>query len=162
MFCIPFRTLSPKPRLSSCDQEKNNWAPHPHRTTRRDIARNVLRRRTSSPTLIEEPTDLQDISRGNHPKPLKRKVVLAWKRLNAPTKPRESRRFSYLPPGFAFVSASTLPGAPQAMVPETFGTTTMASGSTLTIPPVPNSLEGSTPSRLVGVAKKRVEFLPRH
>ncbi|ESK94834.1 hypothetical protein Moror_14107 [Moniliophthora roreri MCA 2997] len=121
MFCIPFRALSPKPRLSSCElsdqnQEKTvthtnnasaNWAPHPHRMSRKSVAQGSLRRRRSSLTLAEEEETR------SHSKPqerklqsLKRQFVLAWKRINASSQPRASQRFSYMPPGFERAYAS--------------------------------------------------------
>ncbi|KAJ6591637.1 hypothetical protein DFH09DRAFT_180252 [Mycena vulgaris] len=37
-------------------------------------------------------------------KTFKRRLILIWKRLSSPSRPRASRRFSFIPPDFALVS----------------------------------------------------------
>ncbi|PBK99150.1 hypothetical protein ARMGADRAFT_491853 [Armillaria gallica] len=40
---------------------------------------------------------------------LKRWLVLLWKRFSRPNHPRQSGRFSFVPPGFTFVSIISMP-----------------------------------------------------
>ncbi|KAK0189122.1 hypothetical protein F5146DRAFT_697079 [Armillaria mellea] len=48
-------------------------------------------------------------SRRRHRTSLKRWFVLLWKRISQPNRPRQSGRFSFVPPGFAFVSIISMP-----------------------------------------------------
>ncbi|KAJ7449658.1 hypothetical protein FB451DRAFT_751623 [Mycena latifolia] len=70
-------------------------------------ARKLNRTKTSPTTVatVELDSKLPSIRVVRKPrKTFKRRLILIWKRISSPSRPRASRRFSFMPPDFALVS----------------------------------------------------------
>ncbi|KAF4569758.1 hypothetical protein EYR40_008737 [Pleurotus pulmonarius] len=72
-------------------------------TPRRVLRKTFMRKRSASMIAQREPLRPRP-----QPRPKKqslgRKMVLWWKRISRPTKPRQSRRFSFVPEDFVLVT----------------------------------------------------------
>ncbi|TFK71347.1 hypothetical protein BDN72DRAFT_463291 [Pluteus cervinus] len=87
-------------------------------------AREAPRNKVSGPRKLirQHPRRPREPVDGSGSPSFKRRIVLAWKALNQPSHPRDSRRYSYMPPGFSRVGElrkdAPLPPLPQ--LPESF------------------------------------------
>ncbi|KAJ6518742.1 hypothetical protein C8R45DRAFT_949111 [Mycena sanguinolenta] len=73
--------------------------------------RKLTRRRNTVATVaaVELDPELQAIRVVRKPRnTVKRRLVMLWKHLSTPSRPRASRRFSFIPPDFALVSLDGL------------------------------------------------------
>ncbi|KAK7466395.1 hypothetical protein VKT23_005118 [Stygiomarasmius scandens] len=95
------RPPSPPRPLIRKETLSTGWC-HVHSSSSREPHRgnNSMHSRVSS-----VPSSFDSESQPSHRLPIRRRFVLLWKRINTPTTPRRSLRFSFLPPGFEAVAA---------------------------------------------------------